>query len=344
MISNKIGNENKFVLHITLLILTGCMNLHCNSQVNNNRPGKEKLSFSSKIILQNVNGRMDHIAYDSTGHLAFIAALGNNTVEIADIGTGKIVHTITGMHEPQGVAYIPSQKKLAVANGGNGNCIFFDAPSFTQLNVVRLKNDVDNIRYDAGSQLLYVGHGSGAIAVIDPNSMKLVADIQLDGHPESFQVSKAHNRMYINVPGADEVEVMSLSNNKIMEKWKNKIASSNFPMALDDQGNRLFIGYRSPARLIMVNTSTGETLSVVECSGDADDIFYNSSDSLVFVSAGKGFVDVFKAGKNKLLPISHIKTKSGARTSLLLKAEKKFLLAVPARGENPAALWIYNLN
>jgi DNA-binding beta-propeller fold protein YncE len=327
-----------------IVLLYGTLNFNCNSQVINNTAEKEKLTLISKIILPKVSGRIDHIAYDSANHLAFIAALGNNTVEVVNINSKQVVHTITGLHEPQGIIYISSIKKLVVANGGNGDCVFFDATTYTQPGIVHFKNDADNIRYDAVSHLLYIGYGNGDIAVIDANAMKLVYDIALDGHPESFQISRKQNHIYINVPDANEIEVAELSIKKIIAKWKNTGASSNFPMALDEENNHLFIGCRSPATLRMISTETGKDLSDVSCSGDADDVFYNASDSLVFVSADKGFIDVFRTNEKKLTQINHIKTSSGARTSLLLASEKKFLLAVPAHAGNPAALWIYNIN
>ena len=85
-----------------------------------------------------------------------------------------------------------------------------------------------------------------------------------------------------------------LSAGKILSKWRNTNALSNFPMALDERKNRLYIGCRIPAKLRMIDTETGKDISTVNCSGDADDVFFNPSDSLVFVSAGKGFIDVFR--------------------------------------------------
>jgi hypothetical protein len=165
----------------------------------------------------------------------------------------------------------------------------------------------------------------------------------LAGHPESFQLSKRSKHLYVNVPDADEIDVADLSTNKVMATWKNTNASSNFPMALDENKNRLFICYRNPSKLRMAETETGKDISVVNCSGDADDIFYYAPDSLVFVSSGKGSIDVFRAAPGALIQVNHIESRAGARTSLLLTAERKFLLAVPARNENPGALWVYNL-
>jgi len=331
--------------HLSCLILIYCiLGSGCNSQNLKNNIEKEKLTLVSKISLPNVTGRIDHIAYDTLDHLAFIAALGNNTVEIVDVNTKRVVRTIPGLREPQGVVYIAPSKKLVIANGDNGDCTFFDVATYRQLGVVHLKGDADNTRFDSASQLLYVGYGNGAIAIVDVNSMKLVGEIPLDGHPESFQLSKKQNRIYINVPDADEIEVGDLSSNKIISKWKNTSASSNFPMALDEKNDRLYIGCRSPARLRMIDTETGKDISTVSCSGDADDVFFSSSDKLVFVSAGRGFIDVFRVNEKELVQINQIETSRGARTSLLLHSKKEFLLAVPAHAGEPAALWIYRID
>jgi YVTN family beta-propeller protein len=326
-----------------IFFLYSALTLNCHSPVINEHIENDRLILVSKVILPGVSGRIDHISYDPETHLAFIAALGNNSVEVVNTNTERVVHTIKGLHEPQGILYISSIGKLAVANGRNGNCVFFDTKEFTQSDIVHLRYDADNIRYDADSRLLYVGAGSGGIAVIDVNTLKEVADITLDDHPESFQLSKKQQRIYINIPDANEIEIADLSTNKVITKWKNTDASSNFPMALDDKNNHLFIGYRSPATLRMIDTETGKDIVSSGCSGDADDIFYNADDSLVFVSSGKGFIDIFRFNEKELIRINKIETRNGARTSLLIASERKFLLAVPANAGSPAALWIYNI-
>jgi hypothetical protein len=174
--------------------------------------------------------------------------------------------------------------------------------------------------------------------------MNEIASISLDGHPESFQLDKKQNRIYINVPDADEIEVADISTHAVISKWKNTTASSNFPMALDANNDRLFIGCRNPAILRVVDTQTGKDINTSGCSGDADDVFYDEEDSLVFLSGGRGFIDVFKANKkNELTRINHIATRSGARTSLFIPSEKKFLLAVPEHNRESAELWIYKI-
>ena len=329
---------------LVIIFLSIFSDFNCNSQPKNISTEKDHLTLISKIDMPGVRGRIDHIAYDPVNHLAFLAALGNNTVEVINVNTKQVVQTISGLDEPQGIVYIPSLKKIVVANGGNGDCIFYDAINYKQSGVVHLKGDADNARYDETDHLVYVGYGDGAIAIIDANLIKQVGDISLDGHPESFQLSKKKNRLYINVPDANEIEVADLSTNKIISKWKNTVASSNFPMTINEDKNWLIIGCRDPSKLCMINEDTGKDIFSINCSGDADDVFFNSADSLVFVSAGRGFIDVFRANEKELIQINQIKTRIGARTSLLLYAEKNFLLAVPAHAGESASLWIYSVN
>jgi hypothetical protein len=56
------------------------------------------------IRLPDVKGRIDHLAFDPSTQRLWVAALGNNTVEVLD--TDKPAHrrSLSGFHEPQGMA------------------------------------------------------------------------------------------------------------------------------------------------------------------------------------------------------------------------------------------------
>ncbi|MGE5255797.1 MAG: YncE family protein, partial [Hyphomicrobiales bacterium] len=71
------------------------------------------------IALSDVQGRIDHIAVDLVGERLFVAALGNNTVEVISLKLGKKIGRIKGLKEPQGVLYLDELKKLFVTNAGD---------------------------------------------------------------------------------------------------------------------------------------------------------------------------------------------------------------------------------
>src|SRR2546425_8455132 len=84
------------------------------------------LRLMQTIPLPSVEGRIDHIAVDLKGQRLFVAALGNNTVEVLDLRTGKRIRSLTGLHEPQGVGFIPEFNKIFVTNAKSGGCEVFD--------------------------------------------------------------------------------------------------------------------------------------------------------------------------------------------------------------------------
>ena len=123
----------------------------------NAQPGAP-LKLEKTIPLSGVEGRIDHLSVDLNNQRLFVAALGNNTVEILDIKGAKRLHTISGLHEPQGVLYVPDDNRLLVANAKDGTCRIYDASSFQLLQSVAYGDDADNIRFDAPAKQVYVGY------------------------------------------------------------------------------------------------------------------------------------------------------------------------------------------
>src|SRR5512143_2364827 len=135
------------------ILVIGLMAVGVKAQAQDATP----LRLVQTIPLPNVEGRIDHMAIDLKGQRLFIAALGNNTVEVLDLGAGKRIRSIPGLHEPQGVGFIPEFNKMFVANGKGGACEVFDASSFKLAKTVKFSGDADNIRYDPKARRIYVG-------------------------------------------------------------------------------------------------------------------------------------------------------------------------------------------
>src|SRR5579871_1278117 len=86
------------------------------------------LVLTGAIPLRGVTGRIDHFAFDPKNRL-FVSALGNNSEEVIDLSAQRVVHTITGVPTPQGVAYAPEANKLFVASA-KGKVYVYDGTSF----------------------------------------------------------------------------------------------------------------------------------------------------------------------------------------------------------------------
>jgi hypothetical protein len=262
-------------------------------------------------------------------------------VEEIDAEHRKVAGAIRGIKEPQGICYIAMSKRLAVASGGDGNVRIYDQDS-KLVGTVDSLEDADNVRYDSASNLLYVGYGHGALAIVDPDKAVKLAEIRLDGHPESFQLEPNGDRIFVNVPTAGEIEVADRRTRSVLTRWRLTTTRANFPMALDEVNERLFVGCRHPASLLVLKAASGEVVANLRACGDTDDLFYDSVNRKIYLSGGAGCVSVFdQADPNSYERLWTIATHSGARTSLFVTASRTLYVAVPHRGSQRAEILIF---
>jgi len=300
------------------------------------------LGLVQTIALPNVEGRIDHMEVDVRGQRLFIAALGNNTVEVLDLRGGKRIRTITGLHEPQAISFVPELNKIFVANAKSGAVDIFDGGSFQLIKSVKLGDDADNIRYDASAHRLYIGYGSGGLGIVDPTNGEKIGDVKLDSHPESFQLEKSGPRIFVNLPAVGKIAVVNRETHVTLADWPTTGVTANFPMALDEIRHRLFVGFRKPAKLFVYDTESGKEVAVLDSPGDADDTFYDALRKRIYISGGEGSIGIVQQqDADHYKTITKIATASGARTSFWSPDTNRLYLAVPHRGTQGAKIRAY---
>jgi DNA-binding beta-propeller fold protein YncE len=231
-----------------------------------------------------------------------------------------------------------------VANDEDGSFRLYDGTSLRQTAVVDLKQDADNVRYDTSSHRFWVGYGEGGLAAIDPESGKQVADVKLDAHPESFQLEAQGKRIFVNVPHAGYVAVIDRETATVIGKFTLTTARDNFPMALDEADNRLFIGCRRPAKLLVLDTEAGETIASLDIVGDTDDVFYDPTNRRIYATGGEGYITVInQMDANKYRVSGEVATALGARTSFFAPGLERFYVAVPRRAWKKAELRVFGV-
>ena len=275
------------------------------------------LKLTQTIALPGVEGRIDHVAFDAAGERLFVCALGNNTVEVLDLRKGERIHSITGFGSPQGIAYISDLNRFFVANDKGGIFKIYDANSFQPVGEVDLKDDADNVRYDDAAKKIYVGFGSGGIAIINVSDGKQVGSIKLSAHPEAFELEKQGKRIFVNVPNSRHVAVIDREKGEVVTTWKTDLAFGNFPMALDEANHRLFVGCRIPSKLVVLNTDSGDAVTKIDIIEQTD--------------------------ANSYKAFAKVDTASGARTGLFVPEQDTLFVAVPHRGSQQAEIRRYGV-
>ncbi len=301
------------------------------------------LALRQTIALPDVRGRIDHLAIDLDGERLFVAALGNDTVEVIDLRAGQRSSRLAGLQEPQGLGYVPEGKRLFVANGRGARVDVFAGSPLARTARIEGLDDADNVRYEGNGAKLYVGYGHG-LAVIEPATAKLVDRIPLAGHPEAFQLEADGPRIFVNVPSAGRIAVVDRSRRAVIASWAlgEAKAKANFPMALDEAEHRLFVATRHPAALLVYDTESGKRVADVSIAGDADDLFFDREGKRIFVVCGEGAVDIVQQrDANRYAVAGEVRTAVGARTGLFVPSRHALYVAVPARGATGAEVRVY---
>jgi YVTN family beta-propeller protein len=326
---------------LALLALSGTLALLAAQDQTTTQGDTAGLRLEAKIPIGNVNGRIDHMAIDLARQRLFVAELGNNTVGVVDLNGHNVIRSMTGLKEPQGVAYLPATDTLYIANGGDGSVRQFRGPDYTAAGQIDLGDDADNIRLDIPANRVVGGYGSGGLAVIDAASSRKIADIPLTVHPEGFQLDPGSKRIFVNLPKADAIAVVDGQSGKQIATWPTKIAGGNFPMALEQDAQHALVAFRNPAKLGAFSMEDGHLIASPDICGDADDLFVDAKRRRVYISCGEGFLDVLDSAQGAYRRVTRIATVAGARTSLFVPEMDRLMLAVRASGQEAAAIWVF---
>src|SRR4051794_24118551 len=84
------------------------------------RGDEPPMKLVQTIPLDGVQGRIDHMAVDVEGKRLYVAALGNNSMEVIDLAAGKRIESIGGLRKPTGIRVLPGSRTVIVASGDDG--------------------------------------------------------------------------------------------------------------------------------------------------------------------------------------------------------------------------------
>jgi hypothetical protein len=318
-------------------------------------PNREApLQVEARIPLGEVRGRIDHLAVDIARHRLLVAELGNDSLGVVDHGARGVAHRIQGLRKPQGVAYAPGADIVLVANAGDGTVERFRGIGLAPLGPISLGADADNLRPEpADGSIVWVGHSGaghgapgakGGLTALDAASGQPVGPtIPLAAHPESFQIEAAGPRAFVNIPGAGgSIAVLDRAARRQVATWSVPGLRANFPMALDERGGRLFVAFRGPPTLVVLDLRDGAVLARLPLCEDADDLFLDARRRRLYAICGEGVVDVFVDPEGNRVPhhLARVPTAAGARTGLFVPEFDRLFVAARAQAGGPAALWV----
>lgn len=306
----------------------------------------EPLRIVQSIMLPGVGSQIGHMSVDLEHNRLYVAALGNNTVEIIDLRTWRPRAAIANLSQPEDVLYEQTSNRLYVASGADGTLKAFDvATSYSLLASIALGGNISRIRYAPATRQIVAGYGLGTVGLIDANTLTKVVEIGVGGHPEGLALMLHSPMAFVNVPDARNVVVVDRVGRVVTQSWPltglNQNLSQNYPLELDEANQRIFVGCRQPA-MLQIFEPGGGSIGQLAIGEDVGDIAYDPAHARLYVSCGGGVLDVIRqVTANSYRLEAALATGLGARTSLFSPELNRLFVAIPRQGARAAEIRVY---
>src|SRR5260370_4845061 len=253
---------------------------------------KQPLRLIQAIPMPNVKGRIDHMDVDVKGKRLFVAGLENGSLEVVDLRAGKWLRSIPGFKKTQGVAYVRSLNKVFVASGDDGTLRVFRSDTLDLLDAIKLDLGPNRVAYDPRAELLYVGYGGrdagkdyGEVGIIDAKTDKHIGDIKVDGHPGELLLDQSGKTLFVFVSATSKVQVVDTNKREVVSTPPVS-SQRNGDGAFDEETHRMFIGTRTPPRMLVVESQTGKKIANLRTVEGMDGVYFDAAHKRGYVSGG----------------------------------------------------------
>jgi DNA-binding beta-propeller fold protein YncE len=206
--------------------------------------------------------------------------------------------------------------------------------------------------YDPHTELLYVGYGGkdagkdyGQVGVIDAKTNKHIGDIKVDGHPGELLLDQSGKTLFVFVSATSKVQVVDTNKREVVSTWRVS-SQRNGDGAFDEKTLRLFIGTRTPPRMLVVDSQTGKEIANLPTVEGMDGVYFDAGHKRVYVSGGRdqgiGYVFAYQQNDaDHYETIGKIPTRPGAGTSFWSPDLNRYYVAAPAHGNEQAAILVF---
>ncbi len=267
-------------------------------------------------ILQKVSlpgdGGFDFLTVDSDARRVYITH--NDSVQVLDADTLKLVGTVEKVPHPHGVVFLPDLGKGYATSGDPGSVVVFDLKTFQHLSEIPTAKDSDVVIYDKGSGKVMTFNGdSSNSTVIDPATDKAVTTVDLGGQPE-VAVSDGKGHIFDNLESKSEIIKITSKTMKITKHWPLAPGESPSGLAMDVENNRLFSGCHNKL-LVVMNAKNGKVIQTLPIGDHVDGTYFDPASATIFVSCGDGTLNVIhEDSPDKYSVVENVQTEEGAKT------------------------------
>lgn len=239
------------------------------------------------------NGGYDYAYIDQPNSMLYVTH--GTEVNVINLKTETVKGTISGLQGVHGVAVDNELNRGFISDGRADQVVVFDLKTLAIVSRVALDHKgADAIIFDPFSKMIFTFNGhSSSSCVVDPQSMKQVASIDMGGAPE-FAVADGKGLIYNNLEDKSSLNVIDTKTYKVTQNYSLSPCGGPTGIAMDTEGQRLFTVCRENKGLSVVDVATGKVLQTLPIGGGVDAVAFDPATKMLVASNGDGTATIYK--------------------------------------------------
>lgn len=331
---------------VTLLIVVGTT-----ATISAQKRPAPVLQLSQTIVLPGVKGGFDHFAYDPLHGRLLLAAEDNGTVEVIDLKRAARIKSITGFKNPHSILFRSGASVALVTDSGLGASALLDTTTFQKMGSLKLAVGANCILFDHQKKVVYVtaggdrvGERTSSLLAVDPDTGRVLNSVKVDAlHLQPMALDAQTGRLFVNLADQTAIGIYDRESLARIGTWRIPMGRGNSPIAFDPKQRRLFVVASEPGILLELDADSGKLKSSIATPQSPDDMALDTGTGRVFVP-GSGALSVYDVSlPEQIKLVEQVQTGQGTRTGILFASATKYAVAVPAAGNVPARVLIFDV-
>lgn len=231
------------------------------------------------------------IVLDSDQRRAYVAASGDDAIEVFDLSTRRKLWRIPLQYgdRPVEAVLTPDGRTLVVADSGSGTVSLVDTGALAERTRIRVGDGPSFVVVDGRGERAYVlNRLSHSMSVLDLASGSLVGNIRLENVPRQAALSPSGDKLYLT-GSAPSLTVLDVAKLQIVDSLQ--LGANGTAVKIDPRSGLIYMGLAGEAKIVIVDPFTLGELDSIPVAGPVGYLALDPEDSALFALVpGKGLV------------------------------------------------------
>jgi DNA-binding beta-propeller fold protein YncE len=238
--------------------------------------------------------RFDYLTIDDQDRYLISAHLAADQTYVIDLGTNRVVATVTDTPGAEGVECVPELKKFYTSNAHDNTVGVVDMKQMKVIKKLKTESKPDGSAYAAPFHKLYVSDERGkAEAIVDVTKDEIAKTLRFDSETGMPQYDPAARKVYVNLQDQNIFAVIDPATDEVVGRYPVGKCKGNHGMALDPEHHRAFLACEENELMTVFDLDKNVAIAFLPLAGGPDVVKFDPGLRRIYVACYSGAISVF---------------------------------------------------